>query len=261
MNPEILKALFLGIIQGLTEFLPISSTAHLILIPWIFNWQGDVDTLTFDVAIHGGTLLSLLICFYRDWLTLLIEKREMLIYILLATIPAGLAGLFLRDVVENAFRNPLMIVVSLVSFGILMLFAEKFYRNNIINQKVKVSFLDALFIGCAQAIALIPGVSRSGVTITAGLFRKINRHEAARFSFLLSTPVIGGAFILEGLRIVDYPQNYSIDLMIAGFLSAAISGYIAIKFLLNFLKRYPLNLFVYYRFALAVIILSIWLNQ
>lgn len=261
MNSEILKALLLGIVQGLTEFLPISSTAHLILIPWIFEWQGEVDTLTFDVAIHGGTLFSLLFCFYKDWLSLFFKNRRMLIYIIIATIPAGLAGILLRDIVENTFRSPVVIIFSLIFFGILMLLAERFYKRNDISQKKGVSFVDALIIGCAQTIALIPGVSRSGITITAGLFRKINRQEAARFSFLLSTPVIGGAFFLESLRIVNSPGNYSLDLIVVGFLSAAISGYLAIKFLLNFLKKNPLNLFVYYRFALAGIILLLWLRQ
>ncbi len=260
MNSEILKALILGIVQGITEFLPISSTAHLILIPWIFKWHGDVDTLTFDVAIHGGTLFSLLFCFYKDWLSLFFKNRKMLIYIIVATIPAGFAGLILRDTVEYTLRSPAIIIFTLIFFGILMLLAEWFYKRNTINQKNGASFTDALIIGCAQTIALIPGVSRSGITITAGLFRKINRQEAARFSFLLSTPVIGGAFVLESLRVVN-SENYSLDLMVVGFLSAAVSGYVAIKFLLNFLRKYPLNLFVYYRFILAGIILLLWLRQ
>lgn len=261
MNLEIYKAVVLGVVQGLTEFLPISSTAHLILLPWFFEWHGEVNTLTFDVALHGGTLLSLLLCFYKDWINMLLRDRKMLFLIAAATIPAGAAGLFFKDVVENTLRNPLIIVFTLVFFGILMLAGEWFIKRQGFVHKKHLSLTDALFIGCAQAIALIPGVSRSGVTITAGLFRGISRHEAARFSFLLSTPVIGGAFLLEGSKILNTPANHSFDLLIAGFISAAISGYFAIQFLLNFLKKYPLNIFVYYRFALAVIIIAVWLKQ
>lgn len=258
---EIYKAIILGIVQGLTEFLPVSSTAHLILLPWFFEWHGEVNTLTFDVALHGGTLLSLLLCFYKDWTNILLRDRKMLFFIVAATIPAGTAGLFLKDTVENTLRNPLIIVFSLVFFGILMLAAEWFIKKKGFTYKKHLSLSDSLFIGCAQAIALIPGVSRSGITITAGLFRNISRHDAARFSFLLSTPVIGGAFILEGSKILNTPANHSFDLLIAGFISAAISGYLAIQFLLNFLKKYPLNIFVYYRFALAVIIIAVWLKH
>ncbi len=261
MNLEIYKAIILGIVQGLTEFLPISSTAHLILLPWFFEWHGEVNTLTFDVAIHGGTLFSLLLFFYKDWLDILIRDRKILLYITAATIPAGAAGLFLKDIVENTLRNPLIIVFTLVFFGILMLAGEWFIKRQGSVQKKHLSLTDALIIGCAQAIALVPGVSRSGITITAGLFRNINRQQAARFSFLLSTPVIGGAFLLEGSKILDTPANHSLDLLFAGFISAAVSGYLVIQFLLNFLKKYPLNIFVYYRFALATIILTIWLKQ
>jgi len=261
LNLEIFKAIILGIVQGLTEFLPISSTAHLILLPWFFQWHGEVNTLTFDVALHGGTLLSLLIFFYKDWINIFLRDRRMLFLISVGTIPAGLAGLLLNDFVANDLRSPLIIVFSLIFFGILMLIAEKYVKSKGLVYKEKISLTDSLFIGVAQAIALIPGVSRSGITITAGLFRNLSRHDAARFSFLLSTPAICGAFILESSKIMNTPDNYSFDLLTAGFISAALSGYIAIKFLLNFLKKYPLNIFVYYRFALAVIILAVWLKQ
>jgi undecaprenyl-diphosphatase len=261
LNPELYKAAILGIVQGLTEFLPISSTAHLILFPWFFDWHGEVNTLTFDVALHGGTLLSLLMCFYKDWLNMFLKERRMLFFIAAGTIPACAAGLLLKDYIETTLRNPLIIVFSLIFFGILMLVGEWFIKKGGFNYKERLTLFDSIFIGCAQAIALVPGVSRSGITITAGLFRNLSRHDAARFSFLLSTPTIGGAFLLEGSRVIGAPDNYSLDIFIAGFISATISGYIAIKFLLNFLKKYPLNIFVYYRFALAVIILLIWQGQ
>ncbi len=261
MNPELYKALILGIVQGVTEFLPISSTAHLILFPWFFEWHGEVNTLTFNVALHGGTLLSLLLCFYKDWINMFLKDRKMLLFIAIATLPAGIAGLLLRDFVEHTMRNPIIIVCSLILVGILMLAGERFIKQHGDNYKKRMTLADSLLIGCAQAIALIPGVSRSGITITAGIFRNFSRHDAAKFSFLLSTPVIGGAFLLEGMKIMNAHDNYSFDMLTAGFISAAISGYFAIKVLLSFLQKYPLNLFVYYRFALAVIILMVWLRQ
>lgn len=260
MVSELYKAAILGIVQGLTEFLPISSTAHLILFPWFFEWHGEVNTLTFDVALHGGTLLSLLLCFYKDWTNIFLRDKRMLLFIGVATVPAGAAGLMLKDFVEHTLRSPLIIAFSLVFFGFLMLAGEQFIKKRGFH-KEQLTFFDSLFIGCAQAIALIPGVSRSGITIAAGLFRNIRRQDAARFSFLLSTPIVGGAFILEGLYVVNTPNNFSMDMIVTGFISAAISGYLAIKFLLRFLEKYPLNLFVYYRFILAVIIVIVWQGQ
>ncbi|MCX8031192.1 MAG: undecaprenyl-diphosphate phosphatase [Thermodesulfovibrionales bacterium] len=261
MNPDIYKAIILGIIQGLTEFLPISSTAHLILLPWFFQWHGEINTLTFDVALHGGSLLSLLLFFYKDWINFYLKDKRFFLLIFLATIPAGLAGILFKDFVETVLRNPIIIVFNLIVFGILMLIAESFIKKKTYKPKKNITITDSLIIGSAQALALLPGVSRSAITITAGLFRNLSRHDAAKFSFLLSTPVILGAFLLEGASVVSKPDNYSLDLIFAGFLSAMLSGYLAIKFLLNFLKKYPLNIFVFYRFALAVIILTVWINQ
>lgn len=254
MSNELFQAIVLGLVQGLTEFLPVSSTAHLILFPWLFGWQGDVNTLTFDVALHGGTLLALLICFYRDWVDMLLHDRKMLFTILAAIMPAGVAGIAFHDIVEHTLRSPLVIAGSLVLFGWLMIVAEKTGKQ----AKRKVSFMDAMIIGCAQAIALIPGTSRSGITITAGLFSNIKRETAARFSFLLSTPVIGGATLLECRKLLKTPGDYQIDLFVAGFVAAFISGLIAIKFLLWYLRRHPLNSFAYYRFALAAGILGLY---
>lgn len=257
MDTEVVKAVIMGVVQGITEFFPISSTAHLILFPWFFGWGGDIDTLTFDVALHGGTLVALLVCFYRDWIELFARDRHTLLFIMLATIPAAVVGILLNDVVEQTFRSPLIIVFSLVGFGVLMLVAEKRGRR----LKERVSLFDALVIGCAQAVALVPGVSRSGITIAAGLFRNIKRESAARFSFLLSTPIIAGATLLEGRKLVEHPDGYPLDVFAAGFAAAFVSGYFAIKFLLSFLRRNPLNAFVYYRFLLAAIIVGVWLGQ
>jgi undecaprenyl-diphosphatase len=260
---EVFKAILLGILQGITEFLPISSTAHLIVFPWIFGWEGQINTLTFGMATHGGTLLALILCFYRDWLNIFLKQTRLLFYILIATIPAGLLGLLFNDLIEDTLRNPLIIIITLIFFGILMLLAEKFYKkaSNHKNDLSELTFKDSFFIGLAQSIALIPGVSRSGITITAGLFRNLKRDNAARFSFLLSTPIIAAATIFESKKFFSNIESYSVDIFMAGFLASFVSGFLAIKFLLQFFKKYSLNVFVYYRFLLAVIILIIYFNK
>jgi undecaprenyl-diphosphatase len=252
------EAIILGIVQGLTEFLPVSSTAHLILFPWFFNWSGEVNTLTFDVALHTGTLLSLILFFWKDWTELIAKKHRLLGLIILASIPAGAAGFFLNDIVENSLRRPLIISLMLIAVGFLMLIAEKANKYKDIE---KTGLKDAVIIGIAQAIALIPGVSRSGITISAGLFRGFEREAAARFSFLLSTPLIAGATMLHIRKAFTSQVNHDLGLFSIGIITSCITGLVAIKFLLAFLKRYPLNLFAYYRFVLsAVIIAGIWLK-
>lgn len=253
-----LEAIILGIVQGLTEFLPVSSTAHLILFPWFFGWKGQLDSLTFDVALHAGTLFALLFCFWKDWTEIFLRRHRLLILIFVATIPAGAAGLLLKHPIETAFRSPLLISCMLVLFGIFMLVSEKYLKE----RKIKdAGIADAVIIGIAQAVALIPGVSRSGITISTGMYRGLKRDESARFSFLLSTPVILGAVLLEGRKLAASSGNYDLALFLTGFITAAVTGLIAIKFLLYFFRKHPLNIFVYYRFALAVVIIGIWLKR
>ncbi len=253
------EAIILGIVQGLTEFFPVSSTAHLIIFPWFFNWKGAVDTLTFDIALHAGTLFALIACFWKDWLAMVSKNTKLLWLILIATVPAGAAGYLFNDLVEYALRSPLIIVMALVVIGIVMLISEKTYKHKKLDD---LSVTDVLLIGCMQAVALIPGVSRSGITISAGLFRGLERGESARFSFLLATPVIAGALLLHAGDILSIATGQNISIFIAGFLVSGITGFAAIKFLLSFFRKYPLNLFVYYRFILAVVImLGIWLKR
>ncbi len=254
-----IEALILGIVQGLTEFLPVSSTAHLILFPWFFNWTGELDSLTFDVALHAGTLLALVTCFWKDWIELILRKQKLFMLIVLASVPAGLAGVLLGNYVEHALRSPIVIAVSLVVFGVVMLLAEKMNRTRDI---ADIGLADAIMIGCAQAVALIPGVSRSGITISAGLFRGLEREDSARFSFLLSTPIIAGATLLHARKLLKTSADHNMSLFLIGFIAAAVSGYAAIKFLLSFLRKHPLNVFSYYRFGLAaVIITGLWLRK
>jgi len=254
------EALILGVVQGFTEFLPVSSTAHLILFPWFFNWGGLVDTLTFDVALHAGTLFALLLCFWKDWIGLLLKKHRLLGLIFIASLPAGILGVLFNHIVEENLRRPAVISFSLVAIGLFMLASERISKK-MTKHVDDLTLRDALIIGAAQAVALIPGVSRSGITISSGLFMGMERESAARFSFLLSTPVIAGAVLLHTKKLIGNHTDYDFALFAYGFVASAITGFLAIKFLLNFLRNSPLNVFAYYRFLLAVVIIAgIWLK-
>ncbi|MGH9864930.1 MAG: undecaprenyl-diphosphate phosphatase, partial [Candidatus Acidiferrales bacterium] len=204
------QAIILAIIQGITEFLPVSSTAHLILFPWLAGWPDP--GLAFDVALHMGTLLAVFLYFLRDWVELVaagigfryprgasyeyIERqRKMFWYIVAGTIPAAVVGALFQHQIEDRLRQPLFIAGALIVVGLLMWYGE--YAGRLDRPMERVNFVDAMAIGVAQAFALFPGVSRSGITITAGLFRGMTREAAARFSFILSTPVIAGAAAIE----------------------------------------------------------------
>jgi len=254
----VLQSIILGIIQGVTEFLPISSTAHLVVVPWLFGWSGEINTLTFDIALHLGTLIALVVCFYKDWINLFVINRRLLFLIIIASLPAGLVGFALNDFVELHLREPSIICLSLILIGIVMLYSERKNRHKPIEV---MCFFDACFIGIFQALAIIPGVSRSGITISAGLLRGYEREASARFSFMLSTPIIAGATMLHTLKFVRNKSSYDTEIFLLGLSVAFIAGLIALKFLLGFLKKYPLNIFVYYRFLLsAVIITMIWMR-
>jgi undecaprenyl-diphosphatase len=266
-----IQALLLGIVQGLTEFLPVSSSAHLILLPWCFHWNSPlVDSLTFDIALHAGTLLAILWYFWRDWVELItgffrilarrrVEdfRERMIVYIILSTIPAALAGFFLEKTIEGGFRNPALIVFPLIAVSFLMIYAER--RPHAPHPLEKLTLKDSLIIGCAQALALLPGVSRSGITITTGLLRGYRREAATRFSFLLSTPVIAGAALLH---LGHYPKEIASEwpIFAVGFASSGVVGYLAVAFLMRYLKQHTLNIFAGYRLVLAgaVILWIVW---
>ncbi|MEW5975868.1 MAG: undecaprenyl-diphosphatase UppP [Acidobacteriota bacterium] len=261
-----LQAVVLGVVQGLTEFLPISSSAHLILVPWLCGWKDQ--GLTFDVVLHGGTLLAILGFFWRDWLGMLesiwngnnLERippgvtRRTLPWIILGTLPAAFAGFFAQSLVETQLRSPLILSMTLSGVALLLWIAEK--RAKLKKGLSEVSLVDALAVGTAQALALVPGTSRSGITITAGLFRGLTREAAARFSFLLSAPIIAGATLK---KLLDLRESGIADADVAplllGFLAALVTGYLTIRFLLRFLQRYTLFVFIYYRIVLGVVIL------
>lgn len=252
------ESVILGVIQGITEFLPISSTAHLVLLPWFFGWEGDVNSLTFDVALHAGTLLSLLICFWKDLNDMVRKNRRLVFLIAVGTVPAGIAGLYLEDVIAGSLRSPLVIAGALVLVGGVMYASEGFAGKKAIKG---MAALDALFIGILQAVALIPGVSRSGITISGGLMRGMKRLEALRFSFLLSIPAIGGATLLEGRKLLGNAGEYDLAQFAMGFVVSAVTGVIAIKFMLRYLNNHTMNVFVIYRVVLAGVIMGfIWLG-
>jgi undecaprenyl-diphosphatase len=260
-NSPMFEAVMLGIVQGLTEFIPVSSSAHLIVLPWFFKWQGFVDTLAFDVALHFGTLLSLLFYFRNDWITLLKtagRKDSLIWHICIATVPAVAAGLVFHKDVER-LRSPLLIAFTLFFVAALMIIVEKKRAGGGSTSLYGISRMDAVMIGIAQALALVPGVSRSGITIVAGLMRGIKRQDSARFSFLLSTPVVLGASVFEARKLV-MSNEVELDLFITGVIASAAAGYFAIKYLLRFLQNHSLVPFACYRFFLAfVIILTIWI--
>ncbi len=262
-----IQALFLGILQGLTEFLPISSSAHLILIPWFFGWQNSlVDSLLFDVALHAGTLLAILGYFWRDWVALIqgffrtIRRgrakeptERMVFYILLATLPAAFFGLLLEKSVAKTFRDPLLILGPLIVMSLVMIWAER--RKRSCRNLDQMNLAESMIVGFAQAVALFPGVSRSGITITTGLFRGFRREDATRFSFLLSTPAIAGAAVLQ-LRHLIYANSGDWPILALGFFSSAVVGYLAIAFLMRYLRVHTLNVFAAYRLLLAAVIIG-----
>ncbi len=262
-----IQAIILGAVQGFTEFLPISSSAHLILVPWVLGWQDQ--GLTFDVVLHGGTLLAILGYFWRDWYGMLrglLNWRKMpladpnsadarlFFYVVCGTIPAAVAGFFAEKVVETTLRSPFVLSFTMIGVAVLLWIAEKTARLK--RGLSEVSLPDALSIGTAQALALIPGTSRSGITITAGLFLGFTRETAARFSFLLSAPIIAGAGLKKmlELRHEGIPHTAQLPLLL-GFLSSLIVGYLTIKFLMSFLQKNSLFIFICYRILLGMVIL------
>ncbi len=281
-----IQSIILGIVQGLSEFIPISSSAHLVIVPWLFGWTNPALTsLTFDVALHLGTLLAVLVFFAADWGRLIAAwfksvaqfkigddpNRKMAWYIVLACIPGGISGVLLESKIGEAFHNNpipkgsmLFMAASIVLLAFLLWLADRFAAHRKTFGQIKAK--DALYIGLAQALAVIPGVSRSGATITAGLALGLEREAAARFSFLLSAPIIAGAGLKSLYELAKQVHTGAVagaELAIfpIGFVAAAISGFICIKFLLNYLKKHSTSVFVWYRFALAALVLIVALAR
>ncbi|MCL6634159.1 MAG: undecaprenyl-diphosphate phosphatase [Peptococcaceae bacterium] len=257
----VFQALMLGIVQGVGEFLPISSSAHLVLVPWALGWP--YAGLTFDVALHVGTLVSVVAFFWKDWLVLFesaVRRRgtfeaALFWYLVAATIPGAAAGYLFEKQAETVFRNPLLIGIMLVVMGVILYWVDRRAAKE--KTLRAMSLGDSLLIGISQAFAVIPGVSRSGVTMTAGRALGLSREAAARFSFLLSTPIIVGAGLL---KLKDLSPGDVNAAFVAGVASSALVGFISIGFLLRYLSRHSFGVFAWYRFiaGTAVVLLAIF---
>ena len=258
----VLQALVLGIIQGLSEFLPISSSAHLALAPWILHWPDP--GLAFDVALHFGTLVAVLWYFRNEWVALVVaakdivvkrsvetERERRVVFLILATIPGAIAGLALEKRAESTFRDPSVVAIALIVMGVVLWLIDRFAaRNRTLSQ---MRWTDALFMGLVQMFAIIPGVSRSGSTITAGRGLHFMREDAAVFSFLMSMPIIAAAAVLKMPQALR-EQGLSAP-MVIGILASAISGWLAISVLLRVVTRHSYGVFALYRVLLGVAVL------
>jgi undecaprenyl-diphosphatase len=258
----VFQAFVLGIIQGLSEFLPISSSAHLALAPWILHWRDP--GLAFDVALHFGTLVAVLWYFRAEWVALLLAARDIVVkrrvetererrvlFLILATIPGAIAGLAFEKQAESTFRDPRLVAVALIVMGVLLWAIDRFARRD--RGLARMRWSDALLIGIAQMFAIIPGVSRSGSTITAGRALTFEREDAAVFSFLMSMPIIAAAAVLKVPQALR-EQGLSAPIIV-GVLASALSGWLAIAVLLRVVSRHSYGVFAAYRIILGLAVL------
>ena len=267
------QALALGVLQGLGEFLPISSSGHLIVMPWLMGWP--VQSLAFDLALHVGTLAAVLYAFLGDWVRIFKSAfaglREgkplgswggrLLALLAVASIPAAVLGLLLEDWAETTFRNPALVAIDMALLGAVLFFADRRApaSGETMGDAIDISWRDAMLIGVAQSMALVPGVSRSGATISMALFLGHKRPEAARFSFLLATPITFGAAML---KVPDLFHAGGFDSTVwIGMISAAVVGLLSIRVLLAYVKTRTYRPFVYYRWAFAIVVLLVYLGR
>jgi undecaprenyl-diphosphatase len=270
------QALVMGIVQGLTEFLPVSSSGHLIIVPFLFGWHDPfIDSLAFSVMLHIGTLLALLIYFWADWLRLVPAglaalrdralrndpDRRLAWLLLAATVPAAIVGFLFNDVIESNVREVGLVALTLVVGGGILWLADR--RGSRAKGVADVSFPVAFGIGVAQAIALVPGISRSGISISAARFAGLDRESAARFSFLMATPVTAGAAVFELRKLVTGEAGVavSVEPLVVGMVAAFLSGMLAIGVLLRYVRTRSMNVFVGYRLVLAGVVLAAWLAR
>ena len=265
---EIYQAIILGIVQGLTELLPISSSAHLNLIPTIFNWNVPES---FDVALHFGTLLAIGIFFFKDWIELIVGgfkkvlKKEdstqgrMFWYIVAATIPGGIIGFILDKYAEDFLTKPLIIAIALIVMGIVLYFVDKNSKSE--TEYENMTFKQTFLIGLSQALAFIPGVSRSGITMTTGRLMGVKRESTAKYSFMLSAPIVLAATVFKLGDFIEYftvASTTGIIAFILGVLVSFIVGIVVIKFLLNYLKKGSFKIFAIYRVIVGLLVIA-WL--
>ena len=259
-----LQAAILGLVQGLGEFLPISSSAHLVLIPWLFKWNDP--GLTFDIALHIGTLIAVAIYFWKDWLKLITKgltdvrstEGKLFWYLVAATIPGAVVGFLLEKKAETIFREPILIATMLILLGVLLYWADRRGVKHI--EMNRITFRTSLLIGLSQALAIIPGVSRSGITMTMGLLMGLTREGAARFSFLLAAPIIFGAALVKLPFLVSNPSVLTINFII-GILVSFVIGILSIGFLLRYVQTNNFLPFAWYRFILGSLVIVIVLMR
>ena len=267
-----LQALVIGAVQGLTEFLPISSSGHLILVPYLLGWTDPfINSLAFSVMLHMGTLAALLAYFWRDWARLVpaglaaVRDRSFrgdadrrLAWLLAATLPPAIVlGVLLSDFFEEKVRQPILVAAMLVVGAAILWLADRLGRRT--DGIERLGFAGAFGIGCAQALALVPGISRSGISISAGLALGLTREAATRFSFLMATPVIAGAGLFELRKLLagEVTSDVNTAAIVVGFVAAVISGLAAIHVLLGFVRNHSMTVFVAYRLALAAIVVIV----
>ena len=252
---ELLKVIFLGIVQGLTEFLPVSSSGHLVIFQKLFNINDEA--LTLEVFLHFGTLIAVMIAYWDDIVEIITfkpEYRNFTYYILLGSVPAGVIGILYKDIIERVFDEIIIVGFMLLITGVLLWLSDRIRSQD--RDMEDMNSFDSIIVGCAQAFAILPGVSRSGSTIVAGLFKGLDRKLAAKYSFLLSIPVIGGATLLESFDLMKegFGTLGPVEL-VSGTIAAAIAGYFAIKLLVKLVNQERLSLFAYYCWGLGLIII------
>jgi undecaprenyl-diphosphatase len=270
------QALVMGIVQGLTEFLPVSSSAHLIIVPFLFGWDDSfIDSLAFGVMLHIGTLGALLIYYGHDWLRIVPAgfaavrdrsfrddpDRRLAWLIVAATIPAAIIGAVFNNVIEDSLRGIGLVAVMLVVGAAILGLADRWGGTS--RRLEQLTFPVAAGIGFAQVLALVPGISRSGISISAGRLASLDRASAARFSFLMATPITAGAILFEARQLVTGEAGVVIDLgpLIVGLIASFVSGLIAIRVLMDYVRTRSLDIFVVYRVGLAVLVVVVWLAR
>ena len=266
---DLLESIILGAVQGITEFFPISSTAHLVLLPWFLSWKDE--GLAFNVALHVGSLIAIIYYFREEWVKIVTEflrclptlnfsanpDGKMGLYLIIATIPGAIAGVLFESQASGLLRHPLYIAFSLSFFGLLLYLSDRYSKKN--RSAGDINLTDCIIIGVSQAFAIFPGVSRSGVTITGAMMRGLKREEAAKFSFMLAAPLIAGAGVFES-RHLEASSVLSLPFA-AGILASAVFAFLAIKYLLRFVRSRSYTVFVIYRLVLAVVIVFIYLYK
>lgn len=264
---EIYQAIILGVIQGLTELLPVSSSAHLFIIPWMFNWSEIPES--FDVALHFGTLLAIGLFFFKDWISLLkggyklVFKKEknfegnMLIYLIIATIPAVIGALLFKELIDTYLKTPLIVAICLMIMGVILYFVDKKCKSKTTYEEL--SLKQTVLIGASQILAFIPGVSRSGITMTVGRILGVTREATAKYSFMLSAPIVLGATIFDLKDFIEFltvANTTGIIAFVLGILMSFIVGIIVIKFLLEYLKKGSFKIFSIYRILFGLLIIG-----